>query len=259
MLAEAAPYSHRGTRSVGAVLIHGFTGSPSEMRPIGEELCRRGLHVEAPLLRGHGTHPRDLLGCTATDWMEDVRLAVERLRGRVDRVALVGLSMGGALALHHAAADHRIASVVSMAAPLVLADWRLRFIRPLSRLIKWQAWGRPDIARVEAWNEHVGYRRYPPRALLSLLDVTAAARARLPSVSQPVLIAHGRQDTVVPIENVSVIRDALGSDACEVLWLDSSRHILTLDLDRGALIERVVGFVEETTGDMKGEVTGSDA
>ena len=58
-----------GSRT-GCLLLHGFTSTPAELRPLGEALHRAGYTVHAPLLPGHGTSPEDLLHITYCDWIE---------------------------------------------------------------------------------------------------------------------------------------------------------------------------------------------
>jgi carboxylesterase len=113
-------------------------------------------------LRGHGTHPDEMLGCRHTDWIADAEAGLTRLLARHERGVVVGLSMGGTLGLQLAARhadDPRVAGLVTISAPLTLTDWRLGAINLLSRVIKWQAWGKPDIKDRRAWDGHVAYRR----------------------------------------------------------------------------------------------------
>jgi carboxylesterase len=94
--AEAATYA--GGPS-GVVVIHGFTGSPHSMRPLAEAIARAGFAVELPRLPGHGTVLEDLLPVGWSEWSAAVEAVYQDLASRCDRVAVVGLSMGGALAV----------------------------------------------------------------------------------------------------------------------------------------------------------------
>ena len=80
---------------IGVVLVHGFTGSPYEVRYLGEQLARAGLAVRAPLLPGHGTSLADLDATSWNDWAEAVERALDSMRVRCARVAVVGQSLGG--------------------------------------------------------------------------------------------------------------------------------------------------------------------
>src|SRR2546427_411191 len=52
-------FSLPGSRPLGCLLVHGFTGTPEEMRPLGEALAARGFPVYAVRLAGHGTDVAD--------------------------------------------------------------------------------------------------------------------------------------------------------------------------------------------------------
>ena len=104
---------------VGCLLIHGLTGTPFEMRELGEYLSAQGYTVSGPRLAGHGTTDwRDLANTKWQDWYQTVVDAYSDLAARCRQVYLVGLSAGGALALYHCAIYHgagRPAGCVAMA------------------------------------------------------------------------------------------------------------------------------------------------
>src|SRR5262245_30217197 len=106
----------------GALVVHGFTGSPFEMRWLGERLADRGLHVVGPALAGHARGlPEELDRTTWRDWYGSAEVAFDHLRARCDRVAVVGLSMGGLLALHLARErGAQIAALGVLATPIRL-------------------------------------------------------------------------------------------------------------------------------------------
>ncbi|MDP8923946.1 MAG: alpha/beta fold hydrolase [Chloroflexota bacterium] len=248
IMAGAEPFAHPGHGDVGALLVHGFTGTPYEMRPVGEHLAQRGIGSEAVLLRGHGTHPDDMLAARHTDWIADVEAGLDRLSSTYRRVFLVGLSMGGTLVLNVAArhsTDPRIAGVVSIAAPVRLEDWRLRIVRWGCRVVPWQVWGRPDIKDRRAWDRHVGYKRFRTRTVLELLALMNETLVLLPSVTQPLLLLHARQDHVVPPNNAPLIYGLVGSQDKQLVWLDNSYHVVTVDFAAPVLNEAIARFVEE--------------
>jgi carboxylesterase len=247
LLAGAEAFEHPGTADIGVLLVHGFTGSPAEMRPLGLALAEHGVGSFCPLLRGHGTHPDDLLTAHYHDWIDDVDRGLDRLLETYARAVVIGLSMGGTLALNVAARRHhdgRIAGVVTICAPLVLDDWRLRFVNVLGRLVKWQAWGAPDILDQGAWHRHIGYRRFRSRSIVELLALMGDTNARLADVRQPILIVQARDDHVVPPRNAQLIHAGVGSIERRVLLLDDCYHIVTVDFAAARLNEAVVAFVE---------------
>lgn len=250
ILEGAEPFTYAGASTVGALLVHGFTGSPYEMRPIGEHLASRGIGSEAVLLKGHGTHPDDMLPVRHTDWLADVESGLDRLLATYSHVFLIGLSMGGTLALNVAARrsdDPRLAGVVAIGAPVRLDDWRLRGVRWASKVIRWHLWGRPDIKDRRAWDAHVSYKKFRTRALIELLTVMRETLALLPRVRQPLLVMQARQDHVVPPFNASMILDGVSSEDKRLVWLENSYHVATVDYDAPVLNEAIASFVEAWT------------
>src|SRR3712207_6381224 len=94
----AEPFAAEGG-SVGVLLCHGFTGSPRSMRPWGEYLGAAGLTVALPRLPGHGTTWQELGRTRWEDWYAEVDRELADLRRRCASVFVMGLSMGGTLAL----------------------------------------------------------------------------------------------------------------------------------------------------------------
>jgi carboxylesterase len=264
VLPGAEPFSFPGGPGIGAVLVHGFTGSPFEMRPVGEALATAGIGSEGVLLRGHGTHPDEMVGVPYADWISDVEAGLNRVLGRCQRAVIVGLSMGGTLALNvgaRHAGDDRIGGLVTIGAPLVLDDWRLPFAGPLSRVIKWQAWGRPDIKNQAAWDGHVAYRRIRTRAIPELLGLMRDTSERLSAVRQPLRIVQAQSDHVVPPRNAELIRAGVRSTDVSVTMLDNCYHVSTVDHEADALNSLILRFVQglSATSSTRTATTRNDA
>src|SRR5438477_6307703 len=83
----------------GVLLIHGLTGTPNEMLLLGKGLHRAGFTVSGMQLAGHCGNQDDLLATGWRDWYASVENSAHKLRSRVDRVYVAGLSMGALLAL----------------------------------------------------------------------------------------------------------------------------------------------------------------
>lgn len=108
----AATVPDNGTGRVGALLLHGFMGTPKELRPLGHALAADGIRAVGPLLPGFGAHVGDLTRTTAADWLAAVNGAWATLRSESDRTLLIGFSFGAALALQAAVANEPNALVL---------------------------------------------------------------------------------------------------------------------------------------------------
>lgn len=119
---EHEAFYDEGSNSAAVVLIHGFPGSPAEMRPMAEPLHALGFTVHAPRLAGFGADLETLPTRHHSEWVADVANAVKRVREGHKHVYLVGTSMGGALAIQ-AAARFDIAGIV-----LYAPFWRVEHV-----------------------------------------------------------------------------------------------------------------------------------
>jgi carboxylesterase len=246
--------------SRGVLCLHGMTGTPFEVRTVGEALAGVGYSVEVPLLAGHGGTLRDLASSQWPDWLASAERAMEQVRRHVgDRpIAIVGFSMGGLLALRlaHLYPD-RVAALVIMAAPLRMRPFQTRGVRALCRLpVDFKSYPfacipklkGSDVSDVEMRDANPSLRAFPISAVTSLFDLMDSVRPDLPNVRAPTLVIHGRQDHTVPMEDSLELTGSLGSEVIERLWLERSFHIVTLDVERSAVSSAITGFLGRHLG-----------
>lgn len=224
-MAGAAPFELLSPHAqAGIILLHGFSGSVSEVRTLGERLHAEGFSVVAPALAGHGTSTQDLARVQSPDFFAIADAAYADAASRFKRVYLIGLSLGGALALS-IAARHRVAAVVTISTPLFmsrLVGWSIPFIS------RWMP-RRNVVSNLAAWRgEVVGYRTTPISSLLIFLEVLEGVREQLPRVSAPLLVLHSTGDKTVPLANARFIASQVASADKEVIIYKGGRHILTL-------------------------------
>ncbi|MEJ7600033.1 MAG: alpha/beta fold hydrolase [Kofleriaceae bacterium] len=232
---------------VGVVLVHGFTGTPYEVRYLGEQIARAGYAVRAPLLPGHGTTIADLDHTTWADWAECVERAVDAMRVRYPRVAVVGQSLGGLLALQLASRRRDIVAIGSLAAPLWLdglsgrvAGWSTS--GPLTRIRTLPKLGGPDVRDRKAKAENPCYRAIPTRALGQLLAFMRVVDQALPRVTQPVLVLHARQDHTAPVACATRIASATRAKRLRIL--PRSYHLIAIDVERDVVAAEVIRFLD---------------
>jgi carboxylesterase len=243
----AEPFHFNATGNAACLLVHGFTGSPNEVRDLGRHLAEQGVTARGVLLSGHGTRPEEMARSSYQDWLEDVESALDELLQENRPVFICGLSMGGTLALNIAARrahDPRLAGVIAIAAPLRLVDWRLSFV-PVARLVaRWQSWGNPDIKDEKKWAQHVAYRRFHVRALVQLLRLVRETRQIATRVRQPLLVIQSRQDNTVPPFNADLIMSLVQSQDRQLVWLDNCYHVVTLDYESETVSREIATFIQ---------------
>lgn len=238
---------------VGVICVHGFTGNPNSTRPVAERLNREGYSVEVPLLPGHGTTVKDMARTRYADWRGELEQLVDDLAGRCDQVVLVGLSMGGTLALDVGSArPDDVAGVVTINAQLLNPAQPLARIAPLMQhlapIVPRDLAGLPSDDIAKPGGDERAYAQVPAKAAQSLIRELPRIRAQLRDLRAPLLVAYAPQDHTVPAANSAAILDLAGSDDATELVLERSYHVVTLDYDAELLEDAIVAFVERVTG-----------
>ncbi|MFO7595514.1 MAG: alpha/beta fold hydrolase [Desulfocurvibacter africanus] len=246
----------RTREDIACLLLHGFTGEPFEMEPLLEHLLARGIHAEAPLLPGHGKGVAAFAASSFSEWAEASEQAYLELRARFAAVAVVGLSMGGSLALR-IGQRHQPAGIVTMAAPVYIyrwfppevCDWRLPLVGMLRRvtpMVKTRP-PSPESRAIAPW-QGIGEVMCLEQ-LHSLMQGLKPIRRDLGAVRAPLLVLHAPGDRIVPVGNAWEIVRRVGSSRRRLEFLPiqeriTSRHVLTTHREtRAQVCELVEEFV----------------
>ncbi|MBA2311481.1 MAG: alpha/beta fold hydrolase [Actinobacteria bacterium] len=241
---EGAEEFEVGDGRVAVLLVHGFTGSPQGMRLLGEHLAGNGFTVRAPRLAGHGTTWQDLSTYSSDDWVASVDDAFHTLTRAHARVFVAGLSFGAALALDLAARyPDRVAGVVALSGLIRPTDPRRFFAPAIARVVKSVRGVGNDIA--DPSQKELAYDRLPAAATVSMLRFLKRARLGLGAVRSSTLVVHSRIDHVVHPSNARIIYKSVSSTDKELVWLDRSYHVITLDCERERVFETVQRFLKE--------------
>jgi carboxylesterase len=242
---NAEPFYFPGN-STGCLLIHGFTGSPMEMRPLGEFLADQGYSVLGVRLAGHATDITDMKRMTWLDWSNSVLDGWNLLQPNTKEIFLIGLSMGGVLALYHASFLPAV-GVVSLSTPYQIEpSLQLTLLPLLSWILPYVNKGKSDWQDPKAVESHFSYERYPTRAILQLTYAQKAMRKSLPDVKIPALLMHAKKDLGVIPENMNLIDRDLGTPEAEKkkIWLENSGHVVTRDLDKDLVFKSIHEFIQ---------------
>lgn len=241
---DPGPYSKDGNDDLGVLLVHGYTGTPTELRPVADHLHGLGCTISAPLLPGHGTHHRDLERVTRQDWLGAVDDAYAALAKRVRRVAVLGQSLGGLLALHLAARTPSLAGIVVMAPAMRVSRIAqlTRLPLPLRFLPKFEE-RRPDLVDVSGLRDVWSYTHTPLRPVREVLALQNEVDAVLGSLSAPLLVLQGAHDrTVIPQEARKLVARTTSLPS-RLVWLEHSGHILGVDGERSLVCAEVGKFL----------------
>ncbi len=263
-----------GERGCLVLLLHGLTGTPTELGYLAHYLRHRGGHsVHVPRLANHG-QPLGVLA--RTTWRELYRSAREafadaRDEARRHRLPLVvgGLSLGAVLSLMLAAEHPQDVDGVACLSPTLFYDgWNVPWYHKLIPLVNYtplkyfsyfresEPFGLKDVAlRSKIAGEYgaaslhdsrdaakLGYAHFPVRLFCEMQTLIARCKHDLPSVSCPVLLVQAENDDMTSPENSEYIRRRIGSSRSELVLLKQSYHLVSADLEREAVAEHLQRF-----------------
>lgn len=249
IIPTAEPFFIPGGK-VGVLLVHGFTGTPKEMRWMGEYLAQRGYSVLAVRLAGHATKPEDMQRVRWQDWLTSVEDGYHLLRESAHRIVVAGLSMGGILSLIFAA-HFDISGVIAMSTPYEMPpDPRLRLIRLLRWIQPHIPKGESDWADPTLENDHIDYPYYPTKSIIELQGLVAELQSALPKITAPALLMHSRRDGSISPENMEKLFSKLGTTDKEMLWIETGGHVIVRDVERENAFKAAATFIKRVAGNL---------
>ena len=239
-------------QKVGVLLIHGFTASPAEMRPLGDFLCEKGLYAYGVRLKGHGTSPCDLDFRSGDQWYRSVLRGWDVLQHSCEKIFVAGFSMGGCLALKLAMEKgNEIAGVISIATSLRIRNKNIIFanlINQINKLVGSLPYvdGIKRFKKGNSENPEINYLNIPISAIQEFKKLMDQTEKCLDEVYQPILIIQGADDPTVDPISAELIAEGISSQDKKLLMVDSDRHVIVLD--KGSLVhQEIFNFITALT------------
>lgn len=246
----------------GVLLIHGCGGSPVEMQYVAHGLYKAGYTVYCPQLHGHGSTIKDLENSTWKDWYQSVVKAYYFLKQHCDTIIVGGLSAGSALALFLASkSQYKIDGVLLYAPALSLNGWAMPRITKILKYIKpWMIINNFLLPEREPYgikdervrnlilnsmrNDKDAHFYRPLSTVVEFYSLSSKVKKVLDKIQVPMLILHPKHDDMADISNsYEIIKKTNGSN--ELIVLDDSYHVITLDKQKNLVVEKSVQFVKD--------------
>ena len=230
---------------VGVLLIHGFTGSATEMRLVGEYLNQHEITVSAPCLPGHGTTLADLNQRQWSDWTNHISEEAADLRSRCETVIVGGLSLGSLLTLYLAANVPDLAGAILYSPAIMVTDPRRHFLPIVKYLIRQLPKPEDHFTDPKAGSRLWSYDAYPTGASHEAMKLIERVKQCLPFVTCPILIIHSTADDTIHPDSARFIYDHVGSAEKDIITLHNSGHVLTLDSEWAQVAEQTFQFIRK--------------
>lgn len=225
------------------LLIHGYTGSPREMLWLGTQLHKAGYTVSIPRLPGHGTNKDDFMASSWKDWLRCVYDEYVNLAEEYATVFVGGLSMGGVLTAL-LAAKFQPEKIFLCAPAFIAADTRIKLTPYLRYFIKTlPSGGKPFYPEPEFYDCVKDYCNYSyVGKAADLYRLQKMAVRELPNIRSKTITVLSKADKSVPFREKELI-DHLLKAPNEYVILEESSHIVTDDVDRELVAQRIIEFL----------------
>ena len=242
ILPGAEPFFFPGG-PVGCLLVHGFTGTPKEMRLLGEYLASQGYTVLGIRLAGHATRIEDMNHTKWEDWLTSVEDGINLLRSCTKELYVCGLSMGGILTLL-SAARNQLDGAIALSTPFALPhDWKLNFIDFIKRIIPVVAKDEDEWHNPHLGEGHLSYAQYPTYGIAELAKLLSVTHHSLSNITCPVLLINSQDDKTVPTDHITQYYDLIPSETKEKIMIKDSGHIITCDSERRFVFDSINKFI----------------
>lgn len=239
------------------LFVHGFIGGSSNFHDLPDQAAARGWRVRVMLLPGHGAHPRDLERVRLPEYLEAIDAEIAALRESHDHVVLCGHSLGAALSV--LASETVPPDGLILASPYFRVDYRWylvlppeAWIRAAGPLIRWvPVRAKQPPVRDKTVRQHIfSYAWIPARAGRVAMEAAREARdpARLARLELPVLMLHGRHDTVTSYRAAQRAFAKIGTEDKRFVTLPNSDHVLFWDFDQAQTAEETLRFLDRVAG-----------
>lgn len=227
-------------KPVGILLIHGFTATTVEIRPLAEFFHKAGFSVAGPLLPGHGTTAEDLNTKHWKEWVAAADQSYQLLKSTCEKVIIGGESMGGLISLFLASIHPEIGGLLLYSPALRVKKLRrtqiARFFIPIM--------AKHNTGKTKEPLPWQGYTVYPVKAAYQLFRFQQFVVPCLRRVNQPALIMQGAKDRTIDPNSSKVIFDAIASRQKELVWKKNSGHCVVLDTEYEDVMANSLAFVE---------------
>jgi carboxylesterase len=221
-------------------------GSPLSSRPMAEYLCQQGITIHCPLLPGHGHYPNKLYNVPRRAWMAEVEEAYHFMRGRCQRLFIIGHSMGNILGAHLITTCGGVEGIAMLAPVYDVPDGRLRFVNLLRPVMPWfyphksksrslQKLMRErlldfdptlDFTDPDVQRRLPEISRVPISGMGEMVKMIHFGRSLWPRLNLPARILVGEDDRAASPENARKIFELLGADDKEFHSFPHTGHEL---------------------------------
>ncbi len=228
-------------KKLAVLLLHGFTGNTADVRMLGRFLQKRGYTSHAPLYKGHGVPPEELVHTGPDDWWQNVMEGYHFLKNKgFEKIVACGLSLGGVFSLKLGYTEP-IAAVIPMCAPMHIKSEEVMYKGILAYAREYKKREEKNEEQIEA--EMLEFEKTPMKTLKALQQLIADVRANVDQIYAPTFVVQARHDEMINTDSANIIFNEVQTDDKKLKWYEESGHVITLDKERNQVEEDIFQFI----------------
>lgn len=229
-----------GPRAV--LLLHGFTGHSADVRMLGRFLEKKGYTSHAPIYRGHGLPPEELIKANPKQWWEDVQDAFNHLKELgYEEIAVAGLSLGGVLGLK-IAYSMKTKAIITMCSPMFFDNETQlsKGFKTFSKEYK-ELEGKSE---TEIKEELEDLMEDSTEMFHQLGEFILEVKDEIDTIYTPTLVIQAEKDEMINTKSADYIYETVETNEKEIKWYENSTHVITLGKEKEQLHEDIYQFLE---------------
>lgn len=248
-------------------LIHGLGGTQYDLGSMHKRLKNAGFVTHSLTLPGHGTTPEDLVGVTAEDWLEAVRVKYHEVLAQHEEVHVMGMCMGSLLAIETVKRErHDRGRLIALAPPIYLDGWgtpwyaftrkalyHLPTVPSRMKIVEEDPFGikneqlRAIVKAKFARGENFHYGWVPLACVQQVDRLRAMVMKDLHKIEAPTLVIHAREDELTSLRSADYLIEKINgkkrAGKAHMVVLEDSYHMICVDNDKKIVAKNVLEFI----------------
>jgi len=242
------PFFFKGGKEAAVLMIHGWTSTAYELRRLGLFLNLHGYTVSIPMLKGHGTVPKDLEDVKWEDWFNQIDQEYCKLRKEYTKVYVVGTSIGSNLAMLLAQKHSNIPALILMATPFKLKFEKLTvlFAQLMGKLKKYNnKYYPPTFGSRHTITRLIAYQSYPIKSALEVFNLIQTSREVVSLVQSPVFVLQSLSDHIATKHSLRDLYNSLGSKVKKKKYIKRAYHTFISDIRNENVFQEILEFIQK--------------
>jgi len=243
----------KGTNNKAILLIHGWTSVPYEVRRLGKYLNESGYTVYGPMLKGHGTVPKDLENVKWKEWFDDFERIYKKIRENHTRVYIGGTSIGSNITMLLAKKYPEISGIILMATPYQMKFEKLKLEKIVIIILKimriFKKYNRkfyfPTFDSRTTITRLISYQTYPIESIFEAAKLIEKSRENLSEITQPCFLLQSSSDCIVSKDSLEKIYAQINSKIKKKKYIKRAYHTFISDVKNEYVLKYILNFLNK--------------